>query len=468
MNTNTLEADYLVVGSGAMGMAFTDVLLTESDATVVMVDRHHRPGGHWNLCYPFVRLHQPSYFYGVNSRRLGRDGIDQTGWNKGFYELASGSEVCAYFDQVMQEQFLPTGRIRYFPMCEYTGGGRFASRTSGTEHQVRVAKKIVDATYMNVTVPAMQKPSYKVARGAKCVPPNDLARVQHPPDGYVVIGAGKTGMDACLWLLANEVDPDSIAWIMPRDAWLLNRASFQPTSTSPPGALGGRDLIKPFLEADSIDDLYAALHASGFLLRLDDRVRPTMFRCATVTEAELEQLGRIKRVVRKGRVTALEPDEIILERGSIPTSKRTLHIDCTADGLEKRPAVPIFAGDQLTLQSVRMCQQVFSAAFIAHVEASYEDDVQKNDLCTPVPHPNTHLDFIRITLARVVNETRWASNDEIRTWLSRSRLNGIPLALGDPAEPGAELPDAAAGPAMMQGLARLQKLVAEADAEEGA
>jgi cation diffusion facilitator CzcD-associated flavoprotein CzcO len=45
----TLEADYLVVGAGAMGMAFTDTLVTETDAQVVIVDRGHAPGGHWRL-----------------------------------------------------------------------------------------------------------------------------------------------------------------------------------------------------------------------------------------------------------------------------------------------------------------------------------------------------------------------------------------------------------------------------------
>ncbi|MDT5085344.1 MAG: hypothetical protein QOJ61_2387, partial [Mycobacterium sp.] len=44
----TLETDYLVVGAGAMGMAFTDTLVTETDAQVVIVDRGHAPGGHWN------------------------------------------------------------------------------------------------------------------------------------------------------------------------------------------------------------------------------------------------------------------------------------------------------------------------------------------------------------------------------------------------------------------------------------
>ena len=65
----SLEADYLVIGTGAVGMAFVDTLLDESDASVIMVDNHHAPGGHWNDAYPFVRLHQPSHFYG-GPRRL--------------------------------------------------------------------------------------------------------------------------------------------------------------------------------------------------------------------------------------------------------------------------------------------------------------------------------------------------------------------------------------------------------------
>ena len=35
---STPSVDYLVVGAGAMGMAFTDVILTQTDATVALVD----------------------------------------------------------------------------------------------------------------------------------------------------------------------------------------------------------------------------------------------------------------------------------------------------------------------------------------------------------------------------------------------------------------------------------------------
>ncbi|EWM18491.1 hypothetical protein KUTG_08795 [Kutzneria sp. 744] len=81
--TRGIEADYLVVGAGAMGMAFVDTLLTESDATVAMVDRYHRPGGHWTVASPYVRLHQPSSFYGVGSTELGSGRIDEAAGVRG-------------------------------------------------------------------------------------------------------------------------------------------------------------------------------------------------------------------------------------------------------------------------------------------------------------------------------------------------------------------------------------------------
>ncbi|WP_332826170.1 NAD(P)-binding protein, partial [Ramlibacter sp.] len=76
---DVVETDYLVVGAGAAGMAFTDALLMHSDATVTLVDRRHAPGGHWLDAYPFVRLHQPSAFYGVDSVPLGNDAIERSG-----------------------------------------------------------------------------------------------------------------------------------------------------------------------------------------------------------------------------------------------------------------------------------------------------------------------------------------------------------------------------------------------------
>ncbi len=426
MTRNLLEPDYLVIGSGAMGMAFTDTLITETSARVVMVDRHHQPGGHWNDAYPFVRLHQPSSCYGVNSKKLGSDAIDATGWNEGLYELATNSEVCAYFDQVMQQQFLASGRVDYFPMCEYKGDGRFVSLVSGVEYNV-VAKRVVDATYMNVTVPSTKSPSYEVSGNVVCAPPNVLARITHREwDRYTIIGAGKTGMDACLFLLKSGVDPECISWVMPRDSWLLNRARWQGEkkwSESIYRSTG--EMFAAVASLSSVEDVFVHLNECGQLLRLDEQMRPTMYRCATVTQAELEQLRRIKDVVRLGRVKSIESTTIVFDAGTREIAPNTLHVDCTADGLERRPRKPVFVEDAITLQSVRTCQPVFSAAFIGHVEANYDDEIIRNEICAPIPHPDTDIDLLRCLFADLLNAGRWAQDETLQAWLAHARLDGF-------------------------------------------
>jgi NAD(P)-binding Rossmann-like domain len=89
----SLETDCLVVGAGAMGMAFTDALIDHADVHVTLVDRRHAAGGHWLDPYPFVRLHQASLFYGVASTVLGRGAVQLSGPEAGLQEQARQSEI---------------------------------------------------------------------------------------------------------------------------------------------------------------------------------------------------------------------------------------------------------------------------------------------------------------------------------------------------------------------------------------
>ena len=454
---HTIQADYLVIGAGAMGMAFIDTLVSETEASVVVVDRNDAPGGHWTTAYPFVRLHQPSVFYGVNSLRLGRDTIDQAGWNKGLYELATAGEVCAYYDHVMRQRLAPTERVRYFPMSEYLGSGRFVT-LAGAEYTVDVARRVIDATYMRVVVPAMRPPPYRVAPGIACVPPNDLpGRSAH--ERYVVVGAGKTGIDTCLWLLGHGVAPERLTWIVPRDSWLLDRATMQPGAMFADRIKAGFIAqLRAIRDATSPDDLFARLEDAGTLLRIDPAVRPTMYRCATVTQAELDQLRRITDIVRQGHLLAVENDKMVLEGGEVAMDGRALYIDCTADGAEKRPATPIFEPDRITLQSARGCQQIFSASLIAHVEAAYPDDATRNELCVPLPHPDTDLDWLRIALADYANQLRWFDDPDLTAWLSASRLDLFGHLVGQ------LLPPASAKPRVRDRILGVAKTVLSATA----
>src|SRR3954451_8133198 len=163
MPTMRLDTDYLVLGAGAMSLAFVDVILAEDPtAHLVVVDRRDSPGGHWNDAYPFVRLHQPAAFYGLNSERLGGGGAD----------LASGPEVVAYYKRAMS-RFLATDRVQFLPMCEYQGDGRVVSVVDENRVvEVSARRRVVDGTYMTVEVPSLRPPRYAVEPDVRVVPPN--------------------------------------------------------------------------------------------------------------------------------------------------------------------------------------------------------------------------------------------------------------------------------------------------------
>lgn len=433
--TRSLETDYLIVGCGAAGMAFADALVAHSDAQVVMVDRRHAPGGHWNDAYPFVRLHTPSSFYGVDSLPLGSQTIDRGGLNRGLYELASGPEICAYYDRVMRERLLPSGQVRYFPMCDYLGDRRFVSRVSGSRTEVKVRRRLVDATYLQASVPATSPAPFEIAPGARCVPVGELVQLAGHANGYVVVGAGKTAIDACLWLLGQGVAPGEIRWIKPREPWLVNRVFLQGGEKVADSFEGFSLVVEAAARARSAQEWLDRLAATHWVLRVDERVTPTMFKAATVTAAELEQLRRIEDVVRLGHVRRIGRDAIELEDGTVATSAGRLHVHCATAGLNLAPAVPIFGDDRIALQPIRFGSMPFGAALTALVEATRTDTAEKNRLCPPNPAPDVPLDFLRGLLVQWKVEERWQKEPDLQEWLEASRLNllrGLPGHLGEP------------------------------------
>ena len=431
------ETDYLVVGAGATGMAFVDTLLAESDAHITVVDRHGKPGGHWNDAYPFVTLHQPSAFYGVGSTELGTGRKDTTGLNTGLYELASGPEISGYYDRVMRSHLLPSGRVSYHPMCDYTGPGEdarhgFRSLLSGATSTVAVRRKVVDATQGSPNVPSTHSPRFAVAPGVRLVPPNALPGLwasgqgAAPPDRFVVLGGGKTAMDTCIWLVQSGAEPDAITWVVPRDSWLINRVTTQPAEEFFDEAIGGQaEQMHAFATATGTDDLFLRLEACGALTRIDRARTPTMFHLATVAPGEVEVLRRLRDVVRLGRVQALHPDRMVLEGGVVEVGTGTLFVDCTASAVEPRPSEPVFQGDRIVLQMLRLPQPAFSAALIAYVESHYDDDAHRNLLCGPVTFPHALDQYAAAMMTTMWNQFHWGQDQSLRRWIRSSRLDGF-------------------------------------------
>jgi len=425
----TIETDYLIIGAGAVGMAFADTILAETDAHVTIVDRQARPGGHWNDAYGFVALHQPSAFYGVNSLSLGENRKDAHGVNEGLYELASGAEVSGYYDKVMRQSLLASGRVTYLPMTEHRGAGRVVSLMSGEQTSVTVRRKTVESAYSSPVIPANHTPRFSVSEGVRLVPPGALPRLwlePARPERFVILGGGKTAMDAVGWLLAMGAPPQAIQWVRPRDSWLIDRSGTQPGAEFFDEVFG-RQLaqMRAFAEGTSPEDIFSRLEASGVMLRIDPSVTPTMFHYATISQGEVAALRQVTNVVRKGRVTALTSEAIVLEHGTEPAVPGALYIDCTASAVEPRAPQPIFQGDRIVPQLVRVPQPCFSAALVAFVEAHYEGDDAKNALCRTVPFPHSLKDYLTTNIVNIMNQGAWFGDERLGAWIRQSRLDGF-------------------------------------------
>ena len=333
----SVETDYLVVGAGAMGMAFADALVDHAEVHVTLVDRRHAAGGHWHDAYPFVQLHQASLFYGVASTQLGSGALQQRGPECGLGERARRSEVQHYYDDLLHRRLLPSGQVEFLGGHDHTTDGAthlVTSRVTGETRRVEVRRRVVDATYLSPTVPATTPPPFGVAEGVDWVPVHLLAARPEAPGNYVIVGSGKTATDAIVWLLANGVAPERIVWVRPREPWMLNRAVVQPDPVVGFGLVA--DTMAAAAEAESLDDLFLRLEAAGVMLRIDPGAVPTMAKTPTLGEWELELLRSIERVVRLGHVRYVSGAEIVLDNGAVPMDPGSLVVHCAASGLQYR------------------------------------------------------------------------------------------------------------------------------------
>ncbi|WP_201570920.1 hypothetical protein [Psychrobacter nivimaris] len=102
-----------------------------------------------------------------------------------------------------------------------------------------------------------------------------------------------------------------------------------------------------------------------------------------------------------------------------------MHIDCSARAVPVTETYDVFKGDTVVVQTVRTYQPVFSAAFIAHIKANYDDETIKNELCQVVPIPNHDTDFLVGLVKQMQNQMRWSKEPVLREWMINNRLDGF-------------------------------------------
>jgi hypothetical protein len=426
-----MKVDYLISGAGATGLSFLDVLLSETDATVAIVDRRDAPGGHWNDAYPFVRLHQSSSFYGVCSRPMNDPRKRRGEFDPATFELSGKSEVLHYFHDLMENSYLPTGRVTYLPMSEHVGGGKVRNLITGEITEFEIAKKLVNAGRWGdlTSIPATHERPFDVADDVECVPPNDLPRRAAGHDAFTVLGAGKTGMDTVVWLIAHGVAPERITWVRPSDYWMFQRENILNHPDYFETTVGGFQAEMEALGTSStVAEYCEKMEASGMWHRIDPEIWPTRFHAAVCSRKEMDALRQVRDVVRLGHVRRIQADRMILAEGevAVPPGAR-LYIDCTAraGAIIGKDAPPVFDGDTINTFMIRPFQPLFSAALIAFIEANVEDEETRKSCTRLVNFHDTPAQYIAQQFNAIMNQGAWSQVPQVKAWIEGCRLYAI-------------------------------------------
>jgi hypothetical protein len=212
--------------------------------------------------------------------------------------------------------------------------------------------------------------------------------------------------------------------------------------------------------ATSLDDMFLRLERAGIMFRIDESVWPTMAKTPTLATWELERLRTIEHVVRLGHLRRVDPGRLTLEQGSVDVAADALVVHCAAAGLKYPPLVPIWGPSAITVQAIRTGFPCFGAALAGYVEATRDDDGEKNRLCPPTPYADTAVEWASMTVRGARAAASFGSEPDIAAWANSVALNPARVP---PEHPGsAELDgvlerlQADLGP----GLARLTELSA--------
>jgi len=319
-----LECDYLVVGAGASPLTFVDTLLTELPETkIILVDKKGVPGGHWVDAYGYVKLHQPSVVYGIASKQLEGNWLKVmlTRFMLPWKHRANKQEILTYFGGFVNER-IASKQIEYYPNSVYNFEVEnndsspsetkdhtihsFSSLDGSVSYKVKVNEKLIDGTFHECIIPHDAPLQFPVDKEVRVMTPNQVFDAYEGESNesssmlenkYVVLGAGKTGMDCIVYLQRTmKVHPDNITWVISKDVWMMDSES-NATPYDWPYFLAKFD--------GDMEKAASALEKKGHFVRLDKDHTPSVFKFPRIYPDELKLLRNVKSVIRRGRVTAI-------------------------------------------------------------------------------------------------------------------------------------------------------------------
>ena len=392
-----IECDYLVIGGGATGMAFSDSLLTNTKTAnlrVIVVDKHETPGGQWHDSYEFVRLHQPSKGYGVESKKLEEGAADKDN------HRATRSEIIEYYADVQRDleskhdfEFIGGTSLDLAQLYEGNPSKQdyvITNDTTGISRTIHVRKRLVDARNLEPDLPVSTPPKFSFpADHVSVVPVNEIVsnnisngdESHEKKKNFVVVGGGKTGMDAVSHLLtAKNVLPENLLWVVPNEAWITAREDIgncidllytsAKLHDDANGDIGNHKDEKKETETTTATGIGKDFFQRGFIewekqghiYRLDPSVVPTKFKDATLSLDEVNLLKKaVPRMIKRGRVAEItDKGSMVFQDGStmeLPFSvEDTLFLHCSAGAFHfsksNQTPPPIFEEHRIVIQPI--------------------------------------------------------------------------------------------------------------------
>jgi hypothetical protein len=186
-----------------------------------------------------------------------------------------------------------------------------------------------------------------------------------------------------------------------------------------------------------------------------------MAKTPTLGVWELDLLRTIENVVRVGHIKYVAAGEIVLDKGVVPLKPGSIVVHCAASGLQYPPLVPLWGQDKIRLQTIRVGFPCFCAALAGYVEATRDEDRERNRLCPPNTLPDNPANWAQMQVRGTLAARAYGAEPDIAAWANGCALNPARI---DPArrdEPEVRAASARLADVAEQGLARMAELADE-------
>jgi hypothetical protein len=152
---------------------------------------------------------------------------------------------------------------------------------------------------------------------------------------------------------------------------------------------------------------------------------------------------------------------MVLEAGSVPLEPDSLIVHCAASGLQYPPLVPIWGPDKIRLQTIRAGFPCFNAALAGYVEATRDDDRERNRLCPPNVYPDTSTNWAQMQVRGIIASRTYGAEPDIAAWANSCALNPARIEPAQRHDPAVMAAAARVARHTERGLKRMAELANE-------